>query len=169
MKIKTKSIQEGDSYLELKSKTSIGDILKAASSFEQTAFTFYRSLQNQVAPHLRQLVQELANEEQNHYELFQGLIKHPLTLANTAVLVKTPASNQRFNDYLKQPPTLNDFTDDKAILAYAIGREQAAMEQYSTLATETPVGPIQDLFFYLAHEEMVHKEQLETRFQELMQ
>ena len=35
-----------------------------------------------------------------------------------------------------------------AILQYALGREQAAIGQYSVLAKVTPAGPIWDLFAF---------------------
>lgn len=42
------------------------------------------------------------------------------------------------------------------------------MEQYSSLAEETPPGPIQDLFRSLAKEELNHKQELEKRYYELV-
>lgn len=163
-----KIVQEGDGYQDLKEKSSIGEILEAASSFEYNAFTFYTSLLEQVDESLRSLVRELAAEEQSHYELFQGLSKHPYVQEHIAKLVNIPPSDNRFSDYMKTP-ALSEFSDDKAILQYAIGREQAAMEQYSSLAKEALPGPVQDLFCYLAYEELQHKEELEKRYLELSQ
>lgn len=163
----TITIQEGDGYQELKTKTSIGEILTTASSFEYNAFIFYTSLQEKVSVPLRSLVKELANEEQNHYELFQALSKHPHVQEQITKLVSIPPSTDRFSYYI-QTPALNEFLDDQAILQYAMGREQAAMEQYSSLAQEVLPGPIQDLFYYLAHEEQQHKIELEKRYSELL-
>lgn len=161
------TIQEGDGYQDLKTKTSIGEILTTASSFEYNAFIFYTSLQEQVSESLRPLVKELAKEERNHYELFQGLSKHPHVQEHIAKLVKIPPSTDRFSHYI-QPPALNELLDDQAVLQYAMGREQAALEQYSSLATEVIPGPIQDLFYYLAYEELQHKIELEKRYSELL-
>ena len=160
-------IQEGDGYQELKAKTSLGEILTIASSFEYNAFIFYTSLQEKVSESLRSLVKELAKEEQAHYELFQGLSKHPHVQEQIAKLVPILPSTDRFS-YYTQAPALNEFIDDQAILQYAMGREQAAMEQYSSLAKEVLPGPIQDLFYYLAHEEQQHKIELEKRYAELL-
>ncbi len=167
MNDQNKLLQEGDNYQELKSQASVGDILKMACSFEQTAFTFYSSLTHKVDQRLRPLVQELATEERGHFELFQGLGRHPHTLAHIADLIKTPPSHLRFTNYLQRPPQLAEFASDQAILLYAIGREQAAMEQYSALAEETE-GPLQDLFYYLAHEEFEHQQKLQGRYEELV-
>lgn len=161
------TIQEGDGYQDLRTKTSIGEILTTASSFEYNAFIFYTSLQEKVSKQLRSLVTELAQEEQSHYELFQGLSKHPHVQGHITKLIKMPPSTDRFSHYI-QTPALSEFPDDQSILQYAMGREQAALEQYSSLAQEALPGPIQDLFYYLAHEELQHKIELERRYSELL-
>ncbi len=163
----TQPILEGEGYQALKNKSSMGEILETASSFEYSAHIFYLSLRDKIAPELRNLVIELAAEEKIHFDLFQSLSKHPHTLEHHGDLVEMPPSNHRFSGYL-QAPQLGDFADDKAILHYAMGREQAAMEQYSTLAREAPDGPIRDLFYYLAHEELQHKKELEKKYEELL-
>ena len=53
-------------------------------------------------------------------------------------------------------------------MQYAMGREHAAMEQYSALAEEVPDGPIRELFRYLAQEELTHKAELEKLYYELV-
>jgi rubrerythrin len=63
-----------------------------------------------------------------------------------------------------QLPELGDLPDDQAILHYAMGREQAAMEQYQSLAADTPPGPVRDLFRFLAAQELEHKGELEKRY-----
>jgi rubrerythrin len=67
-----------------------------------------------------------------------------------------------------QLPNLGEAPDDQDVLRYALEREQAAMEQYAGLAEEVPPGPIADLFRYLAHEELVHKNQLEIKYLEVV-
>ncbi|HID99765.1 MAG TPA: rubrerythrin [Thiotrichaceae bacterium] len=161
------TVHEGHGYQQLKDKTTIGDILKTATEFEQTAMNFYTALKDKVSKPLRPLVQELATEEKHHYELFQNLSNYPQVPEQLAQLIKIPASDHRFSDYI-QTPELSEYLDDQAILQYALGREQAAMEQYSTLAEETPPGPIQDLFRSLAKEELNHKQELEKRYYELV-
>jgi rubrerythrin len=168
MTTENKHVHEGEGFHELKEKTTIGDILETASAFEQTAFNFYTALLDKISKPLRPLVQELANEEKRHFELFQNLKKNPQVSEQIAELIKTPPSDHRFSDYILLPK-LEDFIDDQAILQYALGREQAAREQYATLAEETPAGsPIQDLFRYLANEELEHKNELEKRYYELI-
>ena len=163
MILNEKQIKEGDSYHELKKKTSLGEILETASNFEKTAHTFYVSLETVVGEQLRPLVRELAEEEKNHYELFLGLSKHPHVQPHMDKMIETPPNNHIFSDYIQSPP-ISDFIDEKSILLYAMSREQAALEQYTILAEETPAGPVQDLFFYLAHEEQAHKKEIEKRY-----
>jgi rubrerythrin len=47
-----------------------------------------------------------------------------------------------------------------------MGREHAAMEQYTALAESAEPGPIKDLFIYLANEETKHKTELEKVYYE---
>jgi rubrerythrin len=158
---------KGSGYRRLKEKTTLKEILETATLFEATARDFYQSLRDRVSKRLRPLVQELVTEEQRHHELFEALGRRPDVQSQIQELVKTPASDHRFSDYI-QLPELGEFPDDQAILQYAMGREQAAMEQYSALAAETPAGPIQELFRFLAQEELQHKNELEKRYYELI-
>jgi rubrerythrin len=160
-------VDEGKGYHKLKEKRTIGDILETATAFEQTAFNFYTALKDKVSKRLRPLVQELADEEQHHIDLFQSLSNNPELENHIADFIEVPPSDHRFSDYILLPQ-LDDFMDDQAILQYALGREQAAMAQYATLAEETPSGPIQDLFRFLANEELEHKKELEKRYYELV-
>ena len=167
MSTEPKPVHEGQGYQTLKGKTTISGILETATAFEQTAFDFYTTLKDQVGKNLRPFVQELADEEKRHLELFQNLSQDPQVSAQMAEWIKTPPSDHRFSAYI-QIPQLNELLDDQAILQYTMGREQAAMEQYTSLAEETPPGPIQDLFRYLAQEELEHKNELEKRYYELV-
>jgi len=162
-----KPIHEGEGYQKLKGKTTLGEILETAISFEQTAMKFYLLLKDLTTNNLRPLIQELADEEKRHVELFQGLKQHPQFSEQIKEQIKTPPSDHRFSDYV-QTPKLSDLPDDQGILQYALGREQAAIEQYSALAEVTSQGPIQDLFRYLAQEELKHKQELEKRYYELV-
>ncbi len=148
-------------------KRTIDELLGTATVFEQRAFNFYTQLLDKVSKRLRPLVQELADEEQHHIKLFEDLRKNPDVQNHINDIIKTPPSDHRFSDYI-QLPKLDDFPDDQSILQYAMGREQAAMEQYLNLAEKTPAGPIRDLFRFLATEELEHKKELEKQYYELI-
>jgi rubrerythrin len=157
----------GGGYRQLKEKQSLGEILETAMSFEKTARDFYAALVERVSKPTRSLVQELAAEEVRHYELFRDLAARADVHERVSEQIKTPPSDHRFSDYI-QIPDLEDFPDEQSILQYALGREQAAMEQYSALAADTPAGAIRDLFRFLAQEELRHKGELEKRYYELV-
>lgn len=154
-------------YERLKAKRDLREILETASEFERTARDFYADLAPKVGKNLRWLVEELAREEQGHYDRFQQLAQDPAVAEQLHTQVPVPPSDSRFSDCI-QTPDLGEQPDDQAILQYALGREQAAMEQYQSLAESAPEGPIRDLFTFLAREETAHKLELEKLYLELV-
>jgi rubrerythrin len=152
-------------YEKLQSKKTLGEILEVAVEFEKTARDFYTALIPKVSKQIRYLVEELAQEEQRHYDLFTELKARPDLDKQVQELVEVPASDKRFSDAVLLPD-LGEHPDDQAVLQYALGREHAAMEQYRSLANNTAEGPIKDLFTYLANEETLHKNQLERLYYE---
>jgi len=161
--------EEGKSggYEQLKSKKTLGEILDVAIAFERTARDFYTDLTPRVSKRIRYLVEELAQEEQRHFDLFQALRDRTDIEEQLREKVATPASDGRFSDAVHLPE-LGPAPDDQAVLQYALGREHAAMEQYRSLAESTPPGPIRDLFGFLANEETEHKNALEKLYYEVV-
>lgn len=161
--------QEGHSasYERIRSKKTLREILEVATSFEKAAFDFYTALIPKVSKNLRYLVEELATEEQGHYDLFTSLAQNPDIESQVHKEIQAPAEDRRFSDFV-QLPDLGDKPDDQTILQYALGREDAAMKQYRELAETTEPGPIQDLFEYLAKEETLHKQELEKQYYEIV-
>jgi len=159
---------EGHSgYERLQQTKSIEEILQTAMSFEKSAQEFYSALVNKVSKPIRALVQELAEEEALHYQMFKELHDNPIVHDLVKKRIDTPESDHRFSDYI-QLPDLGEAPDDQSILQYALGREQAAMEQYSALAEDVPEGPLQDVFRFLSLEELEHKKELEKRYYEIV-
>ena len=154
-------------YERIRSKKSLKEILAVAIAFEESARDFYTGLIPKVSKNLRWLVQELAEEEQRHYELFSGLAQRPDLEKKLGILVETPASDGRFSDCIHLPE-LGEKPDDQAVLQYALGREHAAMEQYRALAASTEPGPVRELFEFLANEETMHKNELEKLYYEVV-
>lgn len=155
------------SYERLQSKKTIGEILEVATEFERTARDFYTDLIPKVSKRIRYLVEELAQEEQQHLNLFKELSNKPEVESHIQDEVETPASDHRFSDHIHLPE-LGDNPDDQSILQFALGREHAAMEQYSALAESAPKGAIRDLFIFLANEETKHKQELEKVYYEVV-
>ncbi len=148
-----------DGFECLKFKKSLREILEVATAFEASARDFYTSLLPKVGKNLRWLVQELAEEEQRHYDLFFSLAQRADLEKELGALVETPTSDGKFSDCIHLPD-LGDKPDDQEVLQYALGREHTAMEQYRALAVSTEPGPIRELFEFLADEETQHKAEL---------
>ena len=152
---------------KLQKMKTLDEILKTAASFEETARDFYTDLIPKVSKRIRWLVEELAAEEEQHYKLFSALSEKIVNDSSLMIKVSTPASDGKFTDCL-HVPELGDSPDDQEVMLYALGREQAAMEQYRALADSTEPGEIHDLFEYLANEETKHKAELEKLYYELI-
>lgn len=157
----------GKGYNKLKGKKSLDEILETAIGFERTARDFYTDLCDRVSKPLRGLVHELADEESEHYKLFMMLRERHDIQQYIGEKIKIPPSDHQFTDYIHLP-NLGDKPTDQDVLRYALGREQAAMEQYSALAKDTPPGPVADLFQFLAQEELEHKKELEKLYYEIV-
>lgn len=151
----------------LEELTSLREIFDVAIEFERTARDFYTDLVPRVSKNIRYLVEELAEEEQQHFDLFTEMSAREDLEAQLEAEVRRPASDHRFSDCVHLPD-LGDRPDDQAVLQYALKREHAAMEQYRSLAENTREGPIQQLFLYLANEETKHKNELEKIYYEVV-
>jgi len=167
MSVKEIKPESGQGYKTLKGKRTLEEIIETAMSFERIARDFYADLCDKVSKPLRGLVQELADEEARHYELFKELRERKDIQQYIGEKIDTPASDHRFSDYI-QLPKLGPQPNDQDVLRYALGREQAAMEQYFALSKEVPAGPIADLFQFLANEELEHKQELEKLYYEVV-
>jgi rubrerythrin len=152
-------------YERIKSKKTLSEILEVATEFERTARDFYTDLIPRVSKKIRYLVEELAEEEQEHFDMFMELSKREDVAEQIQQEVDTPTSDTRFSDCIHLPD-LGENPDDQEVLQYAMGREHAAMSQYSSLADSSPDGPIKDLFTFLASEETKHKQELEKIYYE---
>ncbi len=153
------------SYERIRSKKTLEEILEVATSFEEAARDFYTDLIPKVSKNFRWLVQELAEEEQGHYDLFTDLRTRTDIAEQIRAEVRTPVTDGKFSDAV-HVPDLGDEPDDQTVLQYAMGREHLAMQHYRELADSTEPGPIKDLFEYLANEEAKHKEELEKLYYE---
>ena len=154
------------SYDRLKSQKTLKEILEVATEFEKTARDFYTDLIPKVSKRIRYLVEEMAEEEQRHFDLFTELMNSPIE-EELARKVDTPPSDSKFSDAV-HIPELSENPDDQEILQFAMAREHTAMEQYTTLANECEEGAIKVLFTFLAEEETKHKLELEKIYYELV-
>ena len=156
---------ESSAYERIKSKKTLKEILEVAQSFEESARDFYTDLIPKVSKNFRWLVEELASEEQGHYDLFANLLSRDDIAGQIKAEVRTPVTDGKFSDAI-HVPDLGDRPDDQAVLQYATSREHLAMQHYRELAESTEPGPVKELFEYLANEEAKHKEELEKLYYE---
>ena len=152
---------------QLQACSTLKEILEKAIEFEKTARDFYAELAPKVSKRIRYLLDDLVVEEQAHYDLFTELANEPDVIAQIKQEIATPPSNKRFSDCIHLPD-LGENPDDQTILQYALGREQAAMDQYHSLAESTPDGQLKDVFTFLAQEETEHKNDLEKIYYEVV-
>lgn len=151
----------------LQGKTTLREILDVATSFEASARDFYTALIPRVSKRIRFLVEDLAAEEQRHYDMFGALAQRTDIADQVTQEIRRTATDSKFSDCIHLPD-LGDAPDDQAVLQYAMGREHAAMTHYGELAETAPAGPIRDLFVYLASEETKHKLELEKLYYEIV-
>lgn len=151
----------------LQNSKTVKEILEVATSFEKTARDFYSDLAPKVSKNIRWLVEELAEEEQRHFDLFSELAARDDIAEQINERIKTPASDGKFSDAVHRPD-LGDKPDDQTVLQFALGREHTAMTQYAALAESTEAGPIKELFSFLAKEEAEHKAELEKLYYEVV-
>lgn len=149
----------------LRGKTSLKEILEVATQFEASARDFYAALAPKVSKRIRYLVEELAAEEQAHYDMFAALAQRSDIAAQVRQEIERTAADSKFSDCIHLPD-LGANPDDQAVLQYAMGREHAAMSHYGELAQTAPAGPIRELFVFLASEETKHKLVLEKLYYE---
>jgi len=152
---------------KLRQMQTLEEVLQTAASFEKTARDFYTDLVPRVSKRIRWLVEELADEEKQHFDLIQQLIDNADRQALIDQKIEQPLSDSRFTDCL-HVPEMAENPDDQDVLLYALGREQAAMEQYHALAESTEPGELKNTFAFLANEETQHKKQLEKIYYEIV-
>jgi rubrerythrin len=66
-------MQKDGNQQRLKNKTSLKEILDVATEFERTARDFYQQMIPKVSKKIRYIVEDLAEEEQEHFDLFTRL------------------------------------------------------------------------------------------------
>lgn len=142
---------------------TLEEILETAMSFEKAAFDFYTNLIPKVDEELQFLVEGLANEEEEHFELLARLSLNPDIKKEISNRISKPEEQQHFREQ-SHSPELGSHPDEQTILRYALRNEDTAMRYYWDLAINAEPGLARDLFEYLAYEETSHKRQIEKQY-----
>jgi len=114
--------------------------------------------------HLRDLLRDLANQEEGHRLKLQSL------LAGELEVWASPPRDRidlKITDYLVETAIspLSDFQD---IMILAGKREKASHDLYLALANASGPGQAAELFRFLAAEELAHKQRVEALYQDVV-
>jgi rubrerythrin len=147
--------------------SAIEQILRQAIRFEEDAYNFYTGAVEMVErPHIRQALVDMAAEEVKHKKQLQDLLA-----GDTTKIVSLRKQGQiqdlKLAEYLVPRP-LEAGASLQDVLIVAMHREKSSNEFYSTMAEVADDGSAKSLFEFLAQEELVHKNKVETLYDEVV-
>jgi rubrerythrin len=148
-------------------RQEIEQILQRAIGFEEQARDFYTGAVAMVKqPHVQDVLRDLASEEVKHKERLEELLA-----GNTETLVSVRKRGQiqdlKLAEYLVAPE-LAENASFQDVLVVAMHREKSSHEFYSTMATIAGETQTQELFEFLAQEELAHKNKVETLYDDVV-
>jgi rubrerythrin len=147
--------------------TMIAQILERAIRFEEQAYDFYMGALDMVKqPHIRDVLSDMGAEEIKHKNKLQALLDGDVETL-ISVQQRGKVEDLRLAEYLVAPPLGADATFQD-VLVVAMKREKSSHEFYSTMATVAGNEQAKDLFEFLAQEELVHKNKIETLYDEVV-
>jgi len=139
----------------------VEQIIKQAIRFEKDAYAFYiRALGMVKQPHIKDTLQDLADQEVEHKEKLQKLLEGDL---DSILAVKRKIQDLGLAEYLVFP-TL----DQDATFQVAMHREKSSHDFYTAMAGVARHETTKKLFEFLAQEELVHKNKVETLYDEVI-
>lgn len=143
------------------------DILSTAIQREIEAHALYsRAAQMIEAPHARDLLLDLAAQELGHRNRLELLLKGDVF----RVLSKAQArrvEDYRITDHLIETPLAPD-SSFQEILIVAGKREKGSHDLYTALSFVAEDADTKRLFEFLAQEELVHKQRIETLYEQMV-
>lgn len=150
-----------------KQDTAIEQILQQAIRFEENAYEFYTSAVEMVKrPHIREVLSDMANEEVKHKERLQALLDGDVARI-VSVSKRGQIEDLKLAEYLV-PRQLDAGAGLQDVLIVAMHREKSSNEFYSTMASISDDDAAKSLFEFLAQEELVHKNKIETLYDEVV-
>lgn len=141
-------------------------IIQRAIQVEENAYSFYTEASEMVKlPHVKDMLNELAGEEVKHKEKLEDLLA-----GDTEQIIATGQSQKiqdlKLAEYLVAPPLDEDATIQD-VLMIAMQREKNAHEFYNLMAGLASEAA-QDLFQFLAQEELGHKNKVEVLYDDIV-
>jgi hypothetical protein len=162
-----KRMTEGTGYKNMKAQTSLRISLRSPPSSSAPRAISTATWHPRSASSIRYLVEELAEEEQRHFDLFSELRARPDLGASGQPDGRHPGQRPRFSDCIHLPELGENPTTRPCCSTPWV----VSMPRWSNTArwqTPHPPGPIHDLFRYLADEETQHKAELEKVYYEIV-
>lgn len=146
---------------------TITEILQKAIRFEEEAHDFYvGASQMMELPHVKDMLEELATEELKHKEKLEELMA-----GDVERIVATSRQRQirdlKIADYLASRP-LDKKASFQDVLIVAMQREKSAHDFYSQMKEVAGDASVWELFDFLAQEELVHKNKVETIYDDVV-
>jgi rubrerythrin len=137
------------------------EVITFAIRKEAEAYNLYKTYsQLTKTPGMKTMFEELAQEEQKHREILQGVEKKDVSEYK---LEKIP--DLKIGDFVEEEEFSPDM-DYASALRFAIKREEHSLKLYHHMAEGTEDPQLKKLFSALAGEEAKHKLRLETEYDE---
>jgi rubrerythrin len=137
------------------------EVITFAIRKEAEAYNLYTTYSQLVkTPGLKKMFEELAQQEQKHREILEGVEKKDVTRYE---LKKT--TDLKIGDFVEEEKFSPDM-DYASALRLAIKREEFAVRLYTLMAERAEDAELNKLFLVLAQEESKHKLRLETEYDE---
>lgn len=150
-----------------KQDTAIEQILWQAIRFEENAYAFYmRAIEMVERPHIREVLVDMANQEVKHKERLQALLDGD-TERIISVRKRGQIEDLKLAEYLVSRE-LDAGAGLQDVLIVAMHREKSSHEFYTTMASISDDDAAKSLFDFLAQEELVHKNRIETLYDEVV-
>jgi len=147
--------------------TALERILNQAIHFEEDSYQFYTKAMPMVKrPHIKDVLQELANQEVKHKQRLQSLLAGN-TEAIIAIPRQTKIEDLKLAEYLVAKP-LDEQASFQDVLIVAMQREKSSHDFYATMAGIAEGAEAKQLFEFLAQEELTHKNKVESLYDEVL-
>ena len=150
-----------------KQDTTVEQILQQAIRFEENAYVFYTGAIEMVErPQIREVLADMASQEIKHKERLQALLDGD-TERIISVRKRGQIEDLKLAEYLV-PRELDIEASLQDVLIVAMHREKSSHEFYTTMASISDDDAAKSLFDFLAREELVHKNRIETLYDEVI-
>jgi len=146
--------------------TRVEDIIQQAIAREEDSYALYTKAKEMVRPsHVKGLLEDLAQAELGHKAKLESLLKDDVERV-IAPEHREKVVDLKISDYLK-PVSLDEVAGISDVLLLAMQNEKEARDFYAEMAQRT-TGTAKNLFEFLANEELKHKNQVETIYEEIV-